>query len=71
MFDRLLKACGEVIWKDETSILVLGQIQVDDPYQPDSCKIVASMKNKNGGLEDGSLDRVKKIVTAVAKDTGS
>ena len=64
VFDRLLKACGEVVWKgDTTSILVLSQIQVDEPYQPENCKIISST-GKNSGLEDRSLDRVKKIVAA-------
>lgn len=98
VFDRLLKACGEVVWKgDTTSILVLNQIQVDAPYEPDNCKIIApssssngatataaavknisssSSSNGNGALEDGSLDRVKKIVAAavavdVTAPTGS
>jgi hypothetical protein len=52
---------------------------VDAPYEPDNCKIIAptsngggAEKNTNGigALEDGSLDRVKKIVAAaVAADT--
>ena len=45
MFERLLKACGEVEWRDDTtSILVLKQIQVDAPYEPNNCTIV---KNNN------------------------
>lgn len=57
------------MWKGETSILVLNQIQVDAPYQPENCRIIASNGiGKNGALEDGSLDRVKKIVTAAAAD---
>lgn len=62
-----------MIWKgDTTSILVLNQIQVDAPYEPDNCKIVApnnggsTKHNSKGALEDGSLDRVKKIVAAAA-----
>jgi len=62
VFDRLLKACGEVVWKGTTtSILVLNQIQVDAPYQPENCKIISG---KSNGLADASLDRVKKIVAA-------
>jgi hypothetical protein len=70
VFDRLLKACGEVAWKGDTSILVLNQIQVDEPYTAENCRIVRSNggKNNGGGLVDGSLDRVKKIVTATAAD---
>jgi hypothetical protein len=69
VFDRLLKACGEVVWKGNTSILVLNQIQVDEPYTAENCRIVRSNGGKNGGgLEDGSLDRVKKIVTATAAE---
>lgn len=70
VFDRLLKACGEVVWAtgDAASILVLNQIQVDAPYQPENCKIISKTgpngRLKQGGLEDGSLDRVKKIVAA-------
>jgi hypothetical protein len=90
VFDRLLKACGEVVWKgDSTSILVLNQIQVDAPYEPDNCKIIApsngngasatspiAAKNSssNGGigaLEDGSLDRVKKVVAAAVAGDAS
>lgn len=69
-------------WKgDTTSILVLNQIQVDPPYEPDNCTIIAPSSNgvtvgvaKNilgngkGALEDGSLDRVRKIVVAAAAD---
>jgi Anticodon-binding domain len=87
VFDRLLKACGEVVWKgDTTSIIVLNQIQVDAPYEPDNCEIIGSSgdaRNGNGAaatasaatklngalLEEGSLERVKKIVAAVTVDT--
>lgn len=70
VFDRLLKACGEVIWEsgDSTSIIVLNQIQVDEPYQPENCKIITKTgingRFKQGALEDGSLERVRKIVAA-------
>jgi hypothetical protein len=57
----LLKACGVVVWKEE-SIVVLKEIQVDPPYSADNCKIV--QRKGNNALEDGSLDRVKKIVAA-------
>jgi len=69
VFDRLLKACNEVVWKGE-SILVLNQIQVDPPYGQEECKILKSNKenpnNSSATLQDGSLDRVKKIVAATA-----
>ena len=93
VFERLLKACNEVIWKDDTtSIVVLHQIQVDEPYGPDNCFIIQSSNNSTttttttnnntdmkyqrhnssgssgGGLEDGSLDRVKKIVASAISD---
>ena len=48
VFERLLKACGEVEWKgDTTSILVLKQIQVDAPYEPINCTIVQTNSNAN------------------------
>jgi hypothetical protein len=59
----LLKACSVVVWKEE-SIVVLAQIQVDPPYSPENCKIV--QRKGNNALEDGSLDRVKKIVAAAS-----
>ncbi|KAL7473715.1 hypothetical protein ACHAXS_014206 [Conticribra weissflogii] len=60
-FDKLLKACNEVVWKGE-SILVLNHIKVDPPYTVDSCSLVGS----SGSLDDHSLERVKKIVAAAA-----
>ena len=61
VFDRLLKACNEVVWKGE-AILVLNQIQVDPPYAPENCRMISP--NKSGALENSSLERVKKIVAA-------
>ena len=58
IFDRLLKACNEVVWKGE-SIVVLQSIQVDPPYGQDTCKILKA------GSAQGSLDRVQKIVASV------
>lgn len=58
VFDRLVKACNEVVWAG-TSITVLNQIQVDPPYNQDSCKIIVK-----GPGADNSLERVKKIVAA-------
>jgi hypothetical protein len=59
MFDRLLKACNEVIWKGE-AIIVLNQIQVDPPYEKDDCKLLKSASGAS------SLDRVQKIVGAAS-----
>merc|ERR1712008_438745 len=39
VFDRLLKACGVVVWRDE-SIFVMNQIRVDPPYGKDDCKLL-------------------------------
>jgi Anticodon-binding domain len=62
-FDRLLKACNEVVWKDD-AIVVLHQIRVDPPYTPNTCTIIS--KNQSGGkgkaLDVSSLERVRKIV---------
>eukprot|EP00804_Cyclotella_cryptica_P015687 CCRYP_018921-RA/>CCRYP_018921-RA protein AED:0.19 eAED:0.19 QI:300/1/1/1/1/1/2/1176/212 len=59
IFDKLLKACNEVVWDGE-SILVLNHIRVDPPYTPEKCNLV----DRSGGLDDHSLERVKKIVGA-------
>lgn len=59
IFDRLLKACNEVVWKNE-SIIVLQTIQVDPPYEQENCKLL------KGGSAQGSLDRVQKIVAAAS-----
>jgi len=63
VFDRLLKACNEVVWKGE-SILVLHQIRVDPPYGSENCRLI---QNAGGDvvLNEGSLERVKRIVGAV------
>lgn len=64
-FDRLLKACNEVVWKGR-SIVVLHQVRVDPPYGPDDCRLVSPGKTeKERGLNVGSLERVKKIVAHV------
>eukprot|EP00525_Craspedostauros_australis_P012318 CAMPEP_0198110128 /NCGR_PEP_ID=MMETSP1442-20131203/2165_1 /TAXON_ID= /ORGANISM="Craspedostauros australis, Strain CCMP3328" /LENGTH=176 /DNA_ID=CAMNT_0043766071 /DNA_START=208 /DNA_END=734 /DNA_ORIENTATION=- len=57
VFDRLVKACNEVSWQEE-SIIVLGQIQVDPPYTADSCKPLVAGKGVS------SLDRIQKIVAS-------
>lgn len=62
MFDKLLKACSEAVWKGE-SILVLNQVQVDPPYGPEQCKIIRSTSGKKA-LDDGSVERIRKIVAA-------
>lgn len=62
VFDRLLKACNEVVWQNE-SIIVLHTIQVDPPYNQENCKLLQP------GSGQGSLDRVQKIVAAVANPT--
>lgn len=59
VFDRLLKACNEVVWKNE-SIIVLNEIKVDPPYTQDDCKLLQSTTGKQG-----SLERVQKIVSSV------
>ena len=68
VFDRLVKACNEVVWKGE-SILVLNQIQVDPPYGPEHCRTISN--GKQGALENSSLDRVKKIVAAGSNNSSS
>lgn len=60
IFDRLLKACNEVVWDGE-SIIVLHQIQVDPPYKQENCTIISG-----GSGAGGSLDRIKKIVASAA-----
>lgn len=54
IFDRLVKACNEVVWKGD-SIVVLNQVRVDPPYGSEDCKVI----DKAMG---GNLDRVKRIV---------
>mmetsp|Transcript_132275 Transcript_132275/g.197059 ORF Transcript_132275/g.197059 Transcript_132275/m.197059 type:complete len:195 (-) Transcript_132275:68-652(-) len=61
VFDRLLKACNEVVWKGE-SIIVMNQIQVDPPYSQETCKLLPASASQAGG----SLDRVQKIVVAAS-----
>jgi len=60
VFDRLLKACNEVVWRGE-SIFVLNQIRVDPPYSKDDCKLLSG---PGDSLNEGSLERVKKIVAS-------
>jgi len=63
VFDRLLKACNEVVWSGE-SILVLNQISVDPPYGSEDCRLIQSAGG-DVALNEGSLERVKRIVGAV------
>uniref|UniRef100_A0A7S2UHC2 AD domain-containing protein n=1 Tax=Attheya septentrionalis TaxID=420275 RepID=A0A7S2UHC2_9STRA len=67
VFDRLLKACNEVVWRGE-SIIVLNQIRVNAPYGKEDCKLLSSTGGATGALHEGSLDRVKKIVAVDATD---
>jgi hypothetical protein len=62
VFDRLLKACNEVIWKD-VSIIVLDTIKVDPPYTKSDCKLLPTAGS--GQQKRGSLDRVQKIVSSI------
>ena len=62
VFDRLLKACNEVKWKGE-SIIVLNQIRVEPPYKGENCNLLQA-GGSDRVLNEGSLDRVKRIVGA-------
>lgn len=64
VFDRLVKACNEVVWRGE-SIFVLNQVRVDPPYGKEDCK---SLMTSTGN--EGSLERVKMIVAAANVDRG-
>lgn len=61
IFDKLLKACNEVVWTRGESILVLKEIRVDPPYAAENCSLINAA---GGGLDAHSLERVKKIVAA-------
>lgn len=72
-FDRLLKACNEVTWGTGTttatggggrnSIVVLRHVRVDPPYGPGDCHLIdPGRTEKEKGLNEGSLERVRKIV---------
>ncbi len=63
VFDKLLKACNEVVWSGE-SILVLDQIRVDPPYGSNNCSLIQSADG-DVSLNEGSLERVKRILGAV------
>jgi len=67
IFDKLLKACNEVVWKGE-SILVLKEIRVDPPYTPENCTLI-NVAGGSSGLNVHSLERVKKIVMAAQQKT--
>jgi len=71
VFDRLLKACNEVVWKGE-SIIVLDTIKVDPPYKQDDCKLLRSAVAGSGQSKlKGSLDRVQKIVSSIHNNTNN
>ena len=71
VFDRLLKACNEVVWKGE-SIIVLDTIKVDPPYKQDDCKLLRSAVAGSGQSKlKGSLDRVQKIVSSIHNNASS
>jgi hypothetical protein len=68
VFDLLVKGCNRVNWSDEgngTSIIVLNQIRIDPPYTPESCTWIGDTRGvgaEQKALDEGSLDRVKRIV---------
>lgn len=75
-FDRLLKACNVVAW-DGPTIVVLHQVRVDPPYVPETCTIFTGTTHAPSSSaaaapkkasEDASLERVRKIVAAVANE---
>jgi len=73
VFDRLVKACNEVVWRGE-SILVLNQIRVDAPYGKEDCKFIVDPgsgggSGSSGSLNEGSLERVKMIVAAATESS--
>lgn len=49
----------------------MKHVQVDPPYGPEHCKIVQRNATGKKALDDGSLERVKKIVAAAATNTSS
>uniref|UniRef100_A0A7S1UTI4 AD domain-containing protein n=1 Tax=Grammatophora oceanica TaxID=210454 RepID=A0A7S1UTI4_9STRA len=68
VFDRLVKACNEVVWhSNESSIVVLGQVRVDPPYNsPDCCHLLRNGSVDDKKLAQGCLERVQRIVSAIA-----
>lgn len=65
IFDLLVKGCNVVSWGEGNSIIVLNQVRVDPPYKPESCTWIGSHKSgekETKSLEEGSLERVKRIV---------
>mmetsp|Transcript_6425 Transcript_6425/g.18109 ORF Transcript_6425/g.18109 Transcript_6425/m.18109 type:complete len:89 (+) Transcript_6425:622-888(+) len=72
VFDRLLKACGQVTWNNET-IIVLDSVRVDPPYLPENCQMLLVQQNssnsnnnsKSSNSSQEALERVQKIVASV------
>jgi len=64
IFDLLVKGCNVVSWGEGDSIVVLNQVRVDPPYKPESCTWIGSKsgEKETKSLEEGSLERVKRIV---------
>lgn len=64
IFDLLVKGCNVVSWGDKNSIIVLNQVRVDPPYKPESCTWIGlkAGDKETKPLEEGSLERVKRIV---------
>jgi len=79
VFDRLLKACGEVVWQSDTNVIcvVNSHIKVDPPYKVenvhyyDSTSTSGSNKNNNNGKNQAGLERVQKIVASVYNTNNS
>mmetsp|Transcript_22005 Transcript_22005/g.45877 ORF Transcript_22005/g.45877 Transcript_22005/m.45877 type:complete len:225 (-) Transcript_22005:153-827(-) len=71
VFDRLVKACGQVAWK-QNIIVVLNSIQVVPPYLPENVQLWGSNNKKTSsaaaattGTQQEGLERVQKIVASV------
>ena len=75
-----------MVWKGE-SIVVLKEIRVDPPYTAENCVLIKGSGGggggggsgsvgggsaaKGGGLDEHSLERVKKIVSAASSTTAN
>lgn len=69
-FDRLLKACNQVVWHGE-SIVVLNQIQVDPPYTPQACHILGSATAAAAAAAASSSSSSSPPSTTTASGKGS